>query len=129
MSSVAIWVLDIIFAAGLILGLVGVVVLSRKLSALAGGVSREIGDIGRQADELKSEALRLMQATQVSERHLDELTQQLARLSSTATSAVQTLSASASSREGDYLSRVVHVVVRVLPVIGMVKSVFSRRKA
>jgi len=70
-----------------------------------------------------------MQATQVSERHLDELTQQLARLSSTATGAVQTLSASASSKEGDYLSRVVHAVVRILPVIGMVRSVFSRRKA
>ena len=129
MSSAAIWVLDIIFAAGLILGLVAVVVLSRKVSALARGLSHEIGDIARQAGELKSEALRLMQATQVSERHLDELTQQLARLSSTATGAVQTLSASASSREEDYLSKVVHAVVRVIPVIGMVRSVFSRRKA
>ncbi|HNW84316.1 MAG: hypothetical protein ABFC79_00410 [Candidatus Cryosericum sp.] len=129
MSSAAIWVLDIIFATGLVLALVAALVLSRKLSALAQVLSHQIGDIGRQAGELKSEALLLMQATQVSERHLDELTQQLARLSSTATKAVGTLSTSASSREEDYLSKVVHAVVRVIPVIGMVRSVFSRRKA
>jgi cell division protein ZapA (FtsZ GTPase activity inhibitor) len=129
MSSTAIWVLDIIFAACLVVALVALVVLSRKLSALAQVLSRQIGDIGRQAGELKSEALLLMRATQVSEGHLDELTQQLTRLSSTATMAVRTLSTSASSRKEDYLSRVVHAVVRIIPVIGMVRSVFSRRKA
>ena len=80
----AIWVLDIVIALGMIFTTIAVLALGRKLGKFSKNLSATIVDVQKQADDLKSEAVRLMQSTQVSEQHFDRLARQLTKLTASA---------------------------------------------
>ena len=62
----AIWVLDIIIVLGMISAAIAVLVLGRKLGEFSKSFSATMVDVQKYTDDLKSEAVRLMQSTQVS---------------------------------------------------------------
>lgn len=125
----AIWVLDIVIVLGMIFAAIAVLVLGRKLGEFSKNLSAAMSDVQRQADELKSEAVRLMQSTQVSEQHFDRLSTQLTRLTTSADMAVRALPATTSGREGNVLPRVMSTVVYIVSAYKFFRSIFKRRKS
>jgi type II secretory pathway component PulF len=81
-----------------------------------------------QADELKSEAVRLMQSTQVTEQHFDQLTRQLVKLTASADTVVKALPAVASGRDNGLLPRLMSTAVGVISAYRFFKTIFLRRK-
>ncbi len=112
-NTTAIWVLDIVIALGMVFMAVAALVIGRKLGEFSKSLSATIADVQGQADELKSEAVRLMQSTQVTEQHFDQLTRQLTKLTASADTVVKALPAVASGRDNGLLPRLMSTVVGV----------------
>jgi Sec-independent protein translocase protein TatA len=125
----AIWVLDIVIVLGMISAAIAVLVLGRKLGEFSKSISATVVDVRKQADDLKSEAVRLMQSTQVSEQHFDRLARQLTKLTASADTAVRALPAAASGRDSRLLPRMMSTVVGVVSAYKFLKSIFPRRKS
>jgi Sec-independent protein translocase protein TatA len=125
----AIWVLDVVIALGMISAAVAVLTLGRKLGDFSKSLSATVADVRKQADDLQSEAVRLMQSTQVSEQHFDRLASQLTKLTASADTAVRALPAAASGRDSRLLPRVMSTVVGVVSAYKFLKSIFPRRKS
>ncbi|MBA4365231.1 MAG: hypothetical protein C0398_04395 [Coprothermobacter sp.] len=128
-NMTAIWVLDIVIALGMISAAIAVLALGRKLGEFSKSISATMVDVRKQADDLKSEAVRLMQSTQVSEQHFDRLARQLTKLTASADTAVRALPAAASGRDGGLLPRMMSTVVRVVSAYKFFKFIFLRRKS
>jgi uncharacterized protein YoxC len=128
-NMTAIWVLDIIIALGMISAAIAVLALGRKLGEFSKSLSATVADVQKQADDLKSEAVRLMQSTQVSEQHFDRLASQLTKLTASADTAVRALPVAASRRDSRLLPRVTSTVVGVVSAYKFFKSIFPRRKS
>jgi len=129
MNTIAIWVLDVIIALGMISSAIAALVLGRKLAQFSRSMSDAVADARRQADELKSEALRLMQSTQVTEQHFDHLARQLTKLTASADTVVKALPAAASGRNSGLLPRVMSAFVGTVSAYRFVKTIFPRRKS
>ncbi|HWQ21761.1 MAG TPA: hypothetical protein VN478_03440 [Clostridia bacterium] len=129
MNAAAIWVLDIIIALGLIFMAVAALVVGRKLQEFSKSLSATMASVGHQADELQSEAIRLMQSTQVSEQHFDQLSRQLVKLTASADTVVKALPAVASGRDSGLLPRVMSTVVGVVSAYRFFRNIFPRRKS
>jgi Sec-independent protein translocase protein TatA len=125
----AIWVLDVLIALGMISAAVAVLALGRKLGEFSKSLSATVADVRKQADDLQSEAVRLMQSTQVSEQHFDRLASQLTKLTASADTAVRALPAAASGRDSRLLPRVMSTAVGVVSAYKFLKSIFPRRKS
>ena len=125
----AIWVLDIVIALGMIFTTIAVLALGRKLGKFSKNLSATIVDVQKQADDLKSEAVRLMQSTQVSEQHFDQLARQLTKLTASADMAVRALPAAASHRDSGLLPRMMGTAISVVSAYKIFKSIFLRRKS
>jgi N-acetylmuramic acid 6-phosphate (MurNAc-6-P) etherase len=125
----AIWVLDIVIALGMISTAITVLVLGRKFGEFSKSFSATMVDVQRQAIDLKSEAVRLMQSTQVSEQHFDQLARQLMKLTASADTAVRALPVAASGRDSGLLPRMMSTVVRAVSAYKIFKSIFLRRKS
>jgi uncharacterized protein YoxC len=128
-NMTAIWVLDIVIALGMISAAIAVLALGRKLGEFSKSISATMVDVRKQADDLKSEAVRLMQSTQVSEQHFDRLARQLTKLTASADTAVRALPAAASGRDSGLLPRMMSTVVRVVSAYKFFKFIFLRRKS
>jgi len=128
-NMTAIWILDIIIALGMISAAIAVLALGRKLGEFSRSLSATMADVQKQADDLKSEAVRLMQSTQVSEQHFDRLASQLTKLTASADTAVRALPAAASGRDSRLLPRVMSTAVGVVSAYKFLKSIFPRRKS
>jgi Sec-independent protein translocase protein TatA len=128
-NMTAIWVLDIVIALGMISAAIAVLALGRKLGEFSKSISATMVDMRKQADDLKSEAVRLMQSTQVSEQHFDRLARQLTKLTASADTAVRALPAAASGRDSGLLPRMMSTVVRVVSAYKFFKFIFLRRKS
>ncbi|MFA4931654.1 MAG: hypothetical protein WC625_01880 [Caldisericia bacterium] len=128
-NMTAIWVLDIVIALGMISAAIAVLALGRKLGEFSKSISATMVDVRKQADDLKSEAVRLMQSTQVSEQHFDRLARQLTKLTTSADTAVRALPAAASGRDSGLLPRMMSTVVRVVSAYKFFKFIFLRRKS
>jgi Sec-independent protein translocase protein TatA len=113
----AIWVLDIVIVLGMISAAIVVLILGRKLGEFSKSFSATMVDMQEQADDLKSEAVRLMQSTQVSEQHFDQLTRQLTKLTASA------------GRDGGLLPRMLGTAISVVSAYRIFKSIFLRRKS
>jgi Sec-independent protein translocase protein TatA len=124
----AIWVLDVVIVLGMISAAIAVFILGRKLGEFSKSLSATMGDVRKQADDLNSEAVRLMQSTHVSEQHLDQLTRQLTKLTASADMAVRVLPAGASGRDG-LLPRMLGTAISVVSAYRIFKSIFLRRKS
>jgi len=125
----AIWVLDIIVGVGMILAGIGMAFLARRIAAFSRSLSATVADMGRQTVDLESEVTRLMQSTQTSERHFDQLTTQLTRLAASTDTVVKALPSTVSNRYGSTLPRVLSTAVRVISAYKVVRSVISRRRS
>jgi len=125
----AIWVLDIIIVLGMISAVIAVLVLGHKLGEFSKSFSAMMADVRKQADDLNSEAVRLMQSTQVSEQHFDQLTRQLTKLTASADMAVRVLPTGASGRDGGLLPRMLGTAISVVSAYRIFKSIFLRRKS
>jgi uncharacterized protein YoxC len=125
----AIWVLDIVIALGMIFTTIAVLALGRKLGKFSKNLSATIVDVQKQADDLKSEAVRLMQSTQVSEQHFDQLARQLTKLTASADMAVRALPAAASHRDSGLLPRMMGTAISAVSAYKIFKSIFLRRKS
>ena len=125
----AIWVLDIVIALGMIFTTIAVLALGRKLGEFSKSFSATIVDVQKQADDLKSEAVRLMQSTQVSEQHFDQLARQLTKLTASADMAVRALPAAASHRDSGLLPRMMGTAISAVSAYKIFKSIFLRRKS
>ena len=125
----AIWVLDIVIVLGMISAAIAVLVLGRKLGEFSKSLSATMVDVRKQADDLKSEAVRLMQSTQVSEQHFDQLARQLTKLTASADMAVRVLPAGASGRDSGLMPRMVGTAISVVSAYKIFKSIFLRRKS
>jgi len=125
----AIWVLDIVIALGMIFTTIAVLALGRKLGKFSKNLSATIVDVQKQADDLKSEAVRLMQSTQVSEQHFDQLARQLTKLTASADMAVRALPAAASHRDSGLLPRIMGTAISAVSAYKIFKSIFLRRKS
>jgi Sec-independent protein translocase protein TatA len=108
---------------------IAVLVLGRKLGEFSKSFSATMGDVEKQADDLKSEAVRLMQSTQVSEQHFDQLTKQLTKLTASADMVVRALPATASGRDSGLLPRMMGTAISVVSAYKIFKSIFLRRKS
>jgi len=128
-NMAAIWVLDIVIALGMISTAIAVLTLGHKLGEFSKSLSGTMVDVQKQADDLKSEAVRLMQSTQVSEQHFDQLTRQLTKLTASADMAVRALPAAASGRDSGLLPRMISTAVRVVSAYKIFKSIFLRRRS
>lgn len=128
-NMTAIWVLDIVVALGMISAAIAVLALGRKLGEFSKSISATMVDVRKQANDLKSEAVRLMQSTQVSEQHFDRLARQLTKLTASADTAVRALPAAASGRDSGLLPRMMSTVVRVVSAYKFFKFIFLRRKS
>jgi uncharacterized protein YoxC len=127
-NMTAIWVLDIVIALAMISTAIAILVLGRKLGEFSKSLSSTMVDVQKQADDLKSEAVRLMQSTQVSEQHFDQLARQLMKLTASADMTVRALPAAASGRNSGLLPRMMSTVVRAVSAYEVFKSIFLRRK-
>ena len=125
----AIWVLDIVIVLGMIFTTIAVLALGRKLGKFSKNLSATIVDVQKQADDLKSEAVRLMQSTQVSEQHFDQLARQLTKLTASADMAVRALPAAASHRDSGLLPRMMGTAISAVSAYKIFKSIFLRRKS
>jgi len=125
----AIWVLDIVIALGMIFTTIAVLALGRKLGKFSKNLSATIVDVQKQADDLKSEAVRLMQSTQVSEQHFDQLARQLTKLTASTDMAVRALPAAASRRDSGLLPRMMGTAISAVSAYKIFKSIFLRRKS
>ncbi len=125
----AIWVLDIVIALGMIFTTIAVLALGRKLGEFSKSLSATIVDVQKQADDLKSEAVRLMQSTQVSEQHFDQLARQLTKLTASADMAVRALPAAASGRDSSLVPRMMGTAISAVSAYKIFKSIFLRRKS
>ena len=128
-NMTAIWVLDIVIALAMISTAIAILVLGRKLGEFSKSLSATIVDVQKQADDLKSEAVRLMQSTQVSEQHFDQLARQLAKLTASADIAVRALPAAASGRDSSRLPRMMGTAISAVSAYKIFKSIFLRRKS
>jgi N-acetylmuramic acid 6-phosphate (MurNAc-6-P) etherase len=128
-NTTAIWVLDIVIALGMISTAVTVLVLGRKFGEFSKSLSATMVDVQRQAIDLKSEAVRLMQSTQISEQHFDQLARQLMKLTASADTTVRALPVAASGRDSGLLPRMMSTVVRAVSAYKIFKSIFLRRKS
>jgi Sec-independent protein translocase protein TatA len=128
-NMTAIWVLDIVIALTMIFTTIAVLVLGRKLGEFSKSLSATIVDVQKQADDLKSEAVRLMQSTQVSEQHFDQLARQLTKLTASADIAVRALPAAASGRDSSRLPRMMGTAISAVSAYKIFKSIFLRRKS
>jgi hypothetical protein len=128
-NMTAIWVLDIVIALGMISAAIAVLTLGRRLEEFSKGLSATMVDVQKQADDLKSEAIRLMQSTQVSEQHFDRLARQLTKLTTSADIAVRALPAAASGRDSGLLPRMMSTVIRAVSAYKFFKSILLRRKS
>jgi len=128
-NTSAIWALDIIIALGMVLAGIGMVVLARRMAAFAKSLSATIQDIGKQTMDLESEVTRLMQSTQASEHHFDQLTRQLTKLAASTDTVVKALPSIASSRHGSALPEVLSTAARAVSVYKVVRSIISRRRS
>lgn len=129
MNMNAIWVLDIVISLGMIFTTIAVLALGRKLGEFSKSLSATIVDVQKQADDLKSEAVRLMQSTQVSEQHFDQLARQLTKLTASADMAVRALPAAASGRDSGLLPRMMGTAISAVSAYKIFKSIFLRRKS
>lgn len=129
MNTSAIWVLDIIVAVGMILAATGAVVLARKMAAFSRSLSATVAGIGKQTMDLKSEVSRLMQSTQTSERHFDQLTTQLTKLAASTDTVVKVLPSAVSNRYGNAIPGMLSTVVRAMSAYKVVRSIISRRRS
>jgi len=129
MNTTAIWVLDIVITLGMISAAIAALVLGRKVAQCSRNLSGAMADVRKHADDLKSEAVRLMQSTQVSEQHFDQLARQLTKLTTSADMAVRALPAAASGRDSGLLPRTITAVVRVVSAYKFFKFIFLRRKS
>lgn len=128
-NTTAIWVLDVIVGLGMVFAVITVLALGRKLGELLASLSATMVDVQKQADDLKSEAVRLMQSTQVSERHFDQLTRQLTKLTTSADMAVRAVPSASSGRDSGLLPRMMSMVLRAVSGYEFFKSIFLRRKS
>jgi uncharacterized protein YoxC len=128
-NTTAIWVLDIVIALGMVFMAVAALVIGRKLGEFSKSLSTTIVGVQGQADELKSEAIRLMQSTQVTEQHFDQLTRQLVKLTASADRVVKALPAVASGRDNGLLPRFMSTAVGVISAYRFFKTIFLRRKS
>ncbi len=127
-NTTAIWVLDIVIALGMVFMAVAGLIIGRKLAEFSKSLSATIANVQGQADELKSEAVRLMQSTQVTEQHFDQLTRQLVKLTASADTVVKALPAVASGRDNGLLPRLMSTAVGVISAYRFFKTIFLRRK-
>lgn len=125
----AIWVLDIVIALGMVFMAVAALVIGRKLGEFSKSLSATIAGVQGQADELKSEAIRLMQSTQVTEQHFDQLTRQLMKLTASADTVVKALPAVASGRGNGLVPRLMSTAVGIMSAYRFFKTIFLRRKS
>jgi hypothetical protein len=128
-NTTAIWVLDIVIALSIISTAITVLVLGRKFGEFSKSLSATMVDVQRQAIDLKSEAVRLMQSTQVSEQHFDQLARQLMKLTASADTTVRALPVAAPGRDSGLLPRMMSTVVRAVSAYKIFKSIFLRRKS
>jgi len=128
-NTTAIWVLDIVIALSMISTAITVLVLGRKFGEFSKSLSATMVDVQRQAIDLKSEAVRLMQSTQVSEQHFDQLARQLMKLTASADTTVRALPVAAPGRDSGLLPRMMSTVVRAVSAYKIFKSIFLRRKS
>ena len=129
MNTTAIWVLDIVITLGMISAAIATLVLGRKVAQFSKNLSGAMADVCKQADDLKSEALRLMQSTQVTEQHFDQLARQLTKLTASADMVVKALPAAASSRNSGLLPRIMSTLVGTVSAYKFFKTIFLRRKS
>ncbi|MCX6063781.1 MAG: hypothetical protein NTV26_06345 [Caldiserica bacterium] len=129
MNTTAIWVLDIVITLGMISAAIATLVLGRKVAQFSKNLSGAMADVRKQADDLKSEALRLMQSTQVTEQHFDQLARQLTKLTASADMVVKALPAAASSRNSGLLPRIMSTLVGTVSAYKFFKTIFLRRKS
>ncbi|MFZ2413105.1 MAG: hypothetical protein WAW16_02645 [Candidatus Cryosericum sp.] len=129
MNTNAIWVLDIVIALGMVFMAVAALVIGRKLGEFSKSLSATIAGVQGQADELKSEAIRLMQSTQVTEQHFDQLTRQLMKLTASADTVVKALPAVASGRGNGLVPRLMSTAVGIMSAYRFFKTIFLRRKS
>lgn len=128
MNMNALWALDIIIAAGMIIVVTVIVMLGRTIALFSRSVSGVLGDVAQRTADLESEAIRLMQATERTERHVDHLLEQLAQLSSSADTAVRSLPPR-GPQTGLRLPAVLSTAVSIASAYRFFKSVFLRRKS
>ncbi|MCX6097910.1 MAG: hypothetical protein NTZ77_05470 [Caldiserica bacterium] len=129
MNTTAIWVLDIIITLGMISAAIAALVVGRKFAEFSKGLSATMVDVQKQAEDLKSEAVRLMQSTQVTEQHFDQLARQLTKLTASADTVVKALPAAASSKNSSLLPRIMSTLVGTVSAYKIFKSIFLRRKS
>ena len=128
-NTTAIWVLDAIIVLGMVFMAVAALAIGRKLGEFSKGLSATIAGVQGQADELKSEAVRLMQSTEVSEQHFDQLSRQLMKLTASADTVVRALPAVASGRDSGVLPRIMSTAVGAISAYRFFKTIFLRRKS
>ncbi|MCX6085382.1 MAG: hypothetical protein NTX94_02945 [Caldiserica bacterium] len=129
MNTTAIWVLDVIMTIGMTFAAIAALVIGRKVAQFSRSLSGAMADVRKQAEDLKSEAVRLMQSTEVTEQHFAQLARQLTKLTASADTVVKALPAAASSRNGGLLPRVMSTFVGTLSAYRFFKTIFLRRKS
>ncbi len=129
MNTSAIWVLDIVIAVGMAIAAVAAVILARKITMLSKGLAATFGDIQRQTEDLETEVVRLMQSTQTSERHFDQLAKQLTKLAASADTVVKVLPSTVSNRNDNILSRMFGTAMSAVTAYKVFRSIFSRRRS
>jgi hypothetical protein len=128
-NTSAIWVLDIIITVGMILSAIAAAVLARRIAVLSKTVSATIDNVGRQAGNLEAEAVKLMQSTQTSEHHFDQLTKQLTKLAASTDTVVKVLPSTVWNRHGSTLPEMLSTATRAISAYKLVRSILSRRRS
>lgn len=121
--------LDIIIAVGMILAVVVSIIVSRRIMTFSKSLVATLGDIQRQAGELETEVVRLMQTTETSEHHFDQLTKQLTKLVVSADTVVKVLPSTLSNRNVSALPRMFGVAMSAVSAYKLFRSIFSRRRS
>jgi uncharacterized protein YoxC len=128
-NTSAIWMLDIIIAVSMTLMTIAAIVLARWIVTFSKSLAATFGDIQRQTGDVESEVIRLMQSTQTSEHHFDELTKRLTKLAASADTVVKVLPSAVLNRNGSVLPRVFGVATSAVTAYKLFRPIFSRRRS
>ncbi|MHB8071452.1 MAG: hypothetical protein ACYDHF_05825 [Candidatus Cryosericum sp.] len=129
MNTSAIWVLDIIIAVGMVLSATAAAILVRRIAVFSKTVLASLDNVGRQTGDLEAEAVKLMQSTQTSERHFDQLTKQLTKLAASTDTVVKVLPSTVWNRHGSALPGMLSTATRAVSAYKLVRSILSRRRS